>query len=734
MKKGIIYLFAAFLLAAPIASGENPEHIALFAEPKNPTAIRAIEMMRSTESAWTADGQYATRLLSTKLQPVKLEELCDYNQVRSIQVSEFGLSVYDYFPCTFYYEGQQLCFRKTGGSQRKAGLLSQTSDTEISFDGWWFIGGDKEVNDESHKNTGTVYKLSPNKVIMVMDGDKDAEILEFTKPGAPTGLTFEDKKGYVYSFVYDADDTEELAVEAGGRYDGNIVIPDSFTVDDVLLYVSVIRKGAMWKKDGADNIGTITSVTLPSCVWLVGSDAFRGNHQLKKVSYGTMTRIENRAFFDCPSLKLNPTSPKLAFTDPGELSENLQYVVMPSDENDAKLEHFTWAFFKERHTGIGFQRWKSQNNPDAMACWCENINFVKGAEYKFRNTSLVGDLLKGYMHRAGHVMMLADNDYVGSHDFPVFSRWLFGEKETAMPAAFADAQAAKYGQAVKTCYEVGKVSSTKEQLAFTEFKLKDITARIALSWVKDGKEVCSYTKTTEADEEGSVWNVDDEGTYGIPHILTIAYDDKGNVELFLLHEAPESWNFMQFKQNGDKLELVQEYSIYCYVDPILGNIPCTKENLMKAWTEWNTEPNEYALYDVDGDGINEVFLRNTVTKWESALSVRDGVAEELAGFDSSENHWLEFAPGYLYHVAIGDEQKEVTAIKVSGSKPVEEFLRMEAFDGKDTISAFTFGQDGVPKEAKYSTIKKNFAEDPQSEFDILCDSWNPIVPWIFQQQ
>lgn len=63
-------------------------------------------------------------------------------------------------------------------------------------------------------------------------------------------------------------------------------------------------------------------------------------------------------------------------------------------------------------------------------------------------------------------------------------------------------------------------------------------------------------------EENSVWNVDDDGSWGIPHILTIAYDEHGNVDLFLAHLSPESISFMHLRQNGSRFDVLQTEPLY----------------------------------------------------------------------------------------------------------------------------------------------------------------------------
>ena len=76
-------------------------------------------------------------------------------------------------------------------------------------------------------------------------------------------------------------------------------------------------------------------------------------------------------------------------------------------------------------------------------------------------------------------------------------------------------------------------------------------------------------QTTEVDPEdgmGSLWNVDDDGSYGIPNLLCVAFDAHDNVILFLEHGAPESRNMYGLRQQGDQLQLFGEDQWYVRVD------------------------------------------------------------------------------------------------------------------------------------------------------------------------
>lgn len=372
-----------------------------------------------------------------------------------------------------------------------------------------------------------------------------------------------DAKGYFYSVLKNG----ELAVAPGGAYAGDIVIPENVTYEGKSYKVTTVRREAFYKRPGASNIGTITSITLPSTVKLVGADAFRGNAMLSTLNCSKDTRIEVRSFWGCPKLKIERHRPVYAFTEPNdadeasadELAYELSTYYVPTENVDKTLASYQWAFHKYLHNGIRFTEWTNMENERAMACYSWNPDYIKAAKFNLIDKSNVETMFKGNMI-PGRLVVLADNSYVATHEFPMFSRWMMGEKEKSAPEAFKQAMAKKYGRKVKYSYEVGKLLyTTNEQLVITEFAIANKSALYVLSWLKDGKEVCSYTCNRIVESEGDVsdvWNLGDDGNYGIPKLLIVARDEKGNIELFLYHGAEESFNFTHLVQKGDKL--VQE--------------------------------------------------------------------------------------------------------------------------------------------------------------------------------
>lgn len=366
-----------------------------------------------------------------------------------------------------------------------------------------------------------------------------------------------DANDYFYEILND----REVGVVKGGAYMGDIVIPENIICEGKTYKVTTVRREAFYKTADAHNIGNITSITLPASVTLIGADAFRNNRSLHTVNYNPKARIEVRSFWGCPKLKINKNEPKYAFTGfydregaaKGERIEAMSTFYLPYENADDVVASYQWAIHKYNHNGIFFRKWVNMDKQDAMACFSVETSKVRGGIFYLLSERNVETMFKGNMYPCAQVV-LADNSYVATHEFLIFSRWVFGEKETPAPADFKRAMAAKYGKKVKYSYEVGKIANTNEKLIITEFAIKNKKAHVVFSWLKNGKEVCSYalTQDVQGDEDQSVWNVDDDGNYGIPELLSVARDEHGNIELFLHHPAPESRNFDHLVQQGNK--------------------------------------------------------------------------------------------------------------------------------------------------------------------------------------
>lgn len=386
-------------------------------------------------------------------------------------------------------------------------------------------------------------------------------------------IIIRDSKGYFYSILSNG----ELAVAPGGAYAGDIVIPGVVNYEDKDYTVTTVRREAFYKRPEAKNIGTITSITLPNSVTLIGADAFRNNAQLSALNYNKKARIEVRSFWGCPNLKMEMLEPVYAYTgsfdfesdSKAKMLDKMSVYYYPSDQKNDTVAGYQWVFNKYNHSGISFDKWTNMNKEMANAAYCSNPNYMRGGVFQLLNKNNAESMFKGSMN-SGIPVVMADNSYVGTHEFPMYSRFMWGEEEKSAPEAFKQAMAKKYGKKVKYSKEVGKLLyTTNEQLIITEFAVTNGVAQYILSWLKDGKEVCTFSETTNIEsefEDCDVWNVDDDGDYGIPIILTIARNEKGNIELFLYHGAPESLTFSHLVQKGNKFEQVGGDGWYNWVD------------------------------------------------------------------------------------------------------------------------------------------------------------------------
>lgn len=384
-------------------------------------------------------------------------------------------------------------------------------------------------------------------------------------------IILKDAKGYFYQIT----SPNQVGVASGGAYSGVVVIPSAIRYDGQTYTVKTVRREAMWKKPGANNIGTIISVVLPESVTLVGADAFRDNPSLSEVHYGDKTRIEVRSFWGCPKLRLENRPVIYSYTEPYVSEEtNLDLftkMYYPIDSADVTVTDYQWAIFKHQHNGVTFDKWMNMGKEQAMGCYCSTLDAVKAGVFRLNDPKQVSTMFKGNLY-SDQIVLLAHNNYVATHEFLMFSRHNYDEEDTKMPQTFLQAMAKKYGRKVKYSLEAAKLLYTKpiEQLVVTEFQITNHEAMVVISWVKDGKEVCSYElkqKTDPEYEEYGVWNVDDDGTYGVPSVISITRDEKGNVELFLNHAAPESINLSRLVQQGNKFVKKESDQWYVWIDP-----------------------------------------------------------------------------------------------------------------------------------------------------------------------
>ena len=124
------------------------------------------------------------KLLMAKNLKITNQELLTYRKVRSIQVSRMGIFSYPYFSCRFKKKDGKLFFEKISGSQRKSGYVYDNKPDSKVFLGGWSVNNDPQTTyDSENSEPGMIYKIGPNKVIMVFlaPDEQSFEIYELIK-------------------------------------------------------------------------------------------------------------------------------------------------------------------------------------------------------------------------------------------------------------------------------------------------------------------------------------------------------------------------------------------------------------------------------------------------------------------------------------------------------------------------------------------------------------------------
>ena len=345
-----------------------------------------------------------------------------------------------------------------------------------------------------------------------------------------------DANGYRYHRISEG---TELELCEGGRYAGTVRVPEAVVCQGETLPVAGVAAKAFWgNKD-------VTEVIWDREKQYVGPSAF----------YRSGVRYYWNHSFDLPGY-IYPDTSFYVFVRPS----------VPEWHSFAAPE---WLQFKHFSARLTFVKDRSK---DEEALWGYSpwrAEQMQGAYYELRTLDAVKkEMFRGYEPREV-VGLVSDSRFLAQHRFPPFSRWKYPEKEVSMGAALEAQMESRYGRTLRQSRYIGNLREEDGRLGIFEFEPKDGEAMIVIAWTVGGKVKATYVKTTEIDpSEGafSVWNVDDDGTYGIPELLCVAFDPHDNVILFFNHPAPESMNLFGLRQQGDQLQLFGEDQWYVRVD------------------------------------------------------------------------------------------------------------------------------------------------------------------------
>ena len=344
-----------------------------------------------------------------------------------------------------------------------------------------------------------------------------------------------DENGYCYKYV------EGLKLElcAGGRYSGTVQLPGSLIVGGKEIEVAGIGANAF-----RDN-KAVTEVTWNRDTQYVGPSAFyrSGMYYYWEGRYGL----------------------------PGYVYPSENYKLFVRQEEVPEWDRTTplWMFFKHNYAPLTYleDHLTDESLKWGYHPWLANDKGMQGLYYEMDVPANVKkDMFRGY--EAMEVIGLAmDCKFAAFHRFPPFSRWKWGESEQSMSATLEKQMETRYGRTLTQSHYIGHLREEDGRVGIFEFEPKDGEAMIVIAWTQGGKVKATYVQTTNVNPEyGSTWNVDDDGSYGIPELLCIAFDLHDNVILWFNHSAPESKNIFGLRQQGDQLQLFGEEQWYVYVD------------------------------------------------------------------------------------------------------------------------------------------------------------------------
>ncbi len=377
-----------------------------------------------------------------------------------------------------------------------------------------------------------------------------------------------DNLGYLYSYM---NDKTELALSYGGRYVGNVTVPSSVTISGKPIPVTTLRRKVFANRVYHTHLNALS---LPGSITMIGVDAARGCQNLTHVNFADPKKIyiEKGAFVNCPNLiGTDAITPFFAYTEPYVGANGFTHFIRPTSIKSDIYNDIRWAFNKQNHSSASFagmQNLDSKTATESFGIWKN----VKGAVFSLNSRALVKELFND-LSTISETVILTDNAYIATHDFPTFTRWVLDEQRVSMGDNFIARIKKKYNREIKYCYRVASIQGNSNSvgvdtgvLAITEFEPKDGKALVVLSWVEAGYDVCRYEITTPASKSKtrSVWDKDDNGDYGIPNVVCIARDSNGNVDLFLEHSAPKSRTLMYLRQDGSTFTLInsEKWDVY----------------------------------------------------------------------------------------------------------------------------------------------------------------------------
>ncbi len=360
--------------------------------------------------------------------------------------------------------------------------------------------------------------------------------------------TFTDKDGYMYRMI--GPDKCELVF--GGAYEGTVNVPER--VESPLfgvVQVAGVGPGAMVGNTAVTGV----KLSLPT-QYITPGACFRTSIPFDDTSVA-------QPFLAYPMFNMNTFLIPLDFEET-ELKASIM--------DFSKQEDSRWAIFKQNYTLLG--KPSVQGNPDEGSLW-GRANASPGKSYALRYEAtdkgdIASKMFRGY--EAYEVeLLVASSEWAAVREFPSFSRWKYPEPQVSADRTLEEQVEAIFRRKLKYSRKVANLRDGDGELTMYELEVKGNKATVVFVWYENGA-ICAMGNideevSAESVQEGSsVWNVDDDGDYGIPNVVTIARRPDGGVDIYLVHPAPESSTELLLHQEGDIFEISSPTQWYINVE------------------------------------------------------------------------------------------------------------------------------------------------------------------------
>ncbi len=369
----------------------------------------------------------------------------------------------------------------------------------------------------------------------------------------------------------------------GGEYSYSSLSPDGYYRRDDSVFVT--PEGYMYRV-GADGSGCMLAtggiytgkVSLPQSVKGpfgriypvkgIEADAFKFSRALTQVElYDESQSIAPGAltYTEIPYFWNELPMPYFAYPD----KSKSRFVIPYFQEFESPASERQWIVFKQNLAPAVQSGDTTADESKREGRVDQDFGSTRGIFYTLQaEKDEISKMFRGY--DAGEIeVLVADPMFVAHHTFPAFGRWKFPEKEVSAPKAIETAMSRKTGRPVMYSRKAAWLRDGNGELDIVEYEHVNHQAMVSFVWQCRGEIIAHGSLTTEIEsefEDSGVWNVDDEGKYGIPDVVTIAFDGNGAVTIFLAKNSPESINCFALHQNEEEFQFVYLDQWYRYVD------------------------------------------------------------------------------------------------------------------------------------------------------------------------